>query len=151
MKGSSEHGSKKTSAPGSALGFGREHDAKNQRHRPKCDVGEIDWSGLFSVEQDRPHAAANQPNRAQQNENKHRNPPRTLKAMPTLRLSEKFTPRASGPSINGHVRLRGHTGRMTRSSNQAGQTRVVAAGMKWPSSGTGGEVCAGSWALSNQT
>ena len=55
--------------------------------------------------------------------------------MPTRWPSEKFTPRASGPSINGKVRLRGHTGSMTRRSTQARQTKAVRAGTKWPSSG----------------
>ena len=132
------HCSKSSAEPGSALGFGRAHNPKDQGHRPKSDIAEVDWSSFVPIEQDRAHAATNEPNRAQQNENKHWNPPRTLKAVPTHTLSKKFTLRES---INSRVRLRGHTTRITRSSNHAGQIRVVEAGMKWPSSGRGGVRC----------
>jgi hypothetical protein len=106
----------------SVFGLGGARDAQDQRDRSKDDITEVDRSGFVPVEQDRTHAAAYEPNGAQQNENEHRNPPRTLKAMSTLWPSEKFTPRASGPSINGNVRLRGHTSSMPR------RLRILSAG-----------------------
>ncbi len=103
----------------SVLGFGDHHDPETQRHGAKGDVAKIDWTRLIPIQENSAYASTSQPDRAQHNERNHRTPPKTLKAMLTPMLCRKFTPRAS---INGYLRLRGHTDSMS------GRLAVVSAG-----------------------